>query len=164
MQEALFVRLIYWIAGVIFCAFAVERITEIINDSKLFAPLRLWLGKLALRETPSTLPNLLPFYPDYMIVRFVHGIISCSWCLSVWVSLLLCWAVPGEYFRIDFFDNILVKWFVVVGLSNASHDMFTLLYRGRVRTIDLVIKENEADVLKSIELPDEPISGDPHGN
>lgn len=48
----------------------IEAITNIITKSELFRPLRAWL-----------------FESNNRALRFVHSIIDCPYCTSVWVSL-----------------------------------------------------------------------------
>ena len=118
------------IGGWIITTLAIERTTEIINDSKFFFPLKQWLGRVALDEnTPRTISKLL--------FAFIHSIVSCSWCLSVWVSMFFCWFLPGGYFCLVAPHNILVKWLALVGASNLWHAIFRLIFRGRVITVDI---------------------------
>ena len=80
MSENIYLIIGSWLIVVL----AVERTTEIINDSKLFFPLRSFLANRALSDIDSSV---------YKFV-FFHNIISCAWCLSIWVSLLFCWLLP----------------------------------------------------------------------
>lgn len=158
MQDNLFYSLIEWIIGLTICAFAAERVTEIIRDSKLFAPFRNFLALLALTTWPSN--------KKYQVLRrilsyptgFLNAIVSCSWCLSVWVCLFFVWFVPGGYFSVNVFDNVLVKWFALCRLANFFHDLFNIVYRGRVRSIELSIKISEEspswDLEEHVSLPD----------
>jgi len=102
---------------------AVERTTEIIHTSKLFHPLRNYFATLALDDIDR--PIVKP------IANFVFSIVSCGWCLSVWVSLFFCIFLPsGSGF-------VFVRWFGLVGTSNLWHAIFRIIHLGRVFTVDI---------------------------
>ncbi len=59
-----------WILQLIAAIFLTESITNILSKSNLFKPLREFL-----------------FNSDIRILRFVHDLLDCPYCTSVWVSL-----------------------------------------------------------------------------
>ena len=122
MSQDLYIVIGSWIIIVL----AAERTTEIINDSKFFFPLRNWI---TIRSISGTWFRSL--------FLFMNDVVTCAWCLSVWVSMFFCWFLPGGYFELLAPDNILVKCIALVGASNLWHAIFRLVHRGRVITIDI---------------------------
>ena len=141
MSENVYVIIGSWIIATL----AVERTTEIINDSKFFFPLRNWLAAYALSDRPRTLTKL------YFV--FAYTVISCAWCLSVWVSLFFCWFLPGEYFLVAAAHNILVKWLALVGMANLWHRIF-----GRAMTLG--VYNGIIEVKHTVEMVDADLEGD----
>lgn len=128
---------IYEAIGIYFlCTIAVERTTEVITEGEIFAPLRSALGRLAFRDEVSPHP----------IWKWVHKLVTCSYCMSHWVSFVFTFYLPGRYF--------LINWLALVGLSNVFHAAFNLLYRGRVVAYDLTI------TMKPDDAEGEPDEGD----
>lgn len=125
MPQDLYLILSSWLLVIL----ATERTTEIIHHSKIFFPLRQWLGVRALAKTPRT--------PVKLLFMFGWGVVDCGWCLSVWVSFFFALFLPGECFQPIATGNLLVKWLAVVGLANLWHAIFQLVYRGRVLTVDI---------------------------
>lgn len=128
MSEDLYIILGCWAITVL----ATERTTEIIHESKFFFPLRNLVAQAALREGLTGTLWLLQ-----LPCKFVHAVISCAWCLSVWISLFFALFLPGEYFLRMPSDNIMIKWLALVGFANLWHAIFRLIFRGRVITIDI---------------------------
>jgi len=110
---------------------AVERVTEIITTSEVFAPIRNCVKKCAYRYSdPSEISN----YRKFLI--WVDKLISCGYCTSVWVALV---------FVLVFMDKditLIINVFAVHGLSNLYHSIFELVRRGRVNTHDLVLRHD----------------------
>jgi len=105
--------LIWW-----FFIIFVEAVTEIIVDSDFFFPIRNGLGKL-------------PFF----IGRFFAALLSCGYCLSVWVAASVAWMLPGSpssYTPIELpiwlpiwfmlIIDVMLKTFVLHRLSNIQHE------------------------------------------
>lgn len=90
--------LITWIITVL----AVERITEIIINGAIFERPRHWI----LSKN-----------------NFFSELFGCGYCMSVWVSAIFAWALPGQFFNNQYLD-IGVKIFAVHGLSNVLHELF----------------------------------------
>lgn len=118
-------------------AFVVERTTEIIVDSKLFAPLR---NYLATKAVPDNLVK------PWFIWTFLYNVISCGYCLSVWVA-----AFYTYFSRLDLCDdkysNYLVNAILLHGLSNIFHVLYMKIYRGQVKYLHLTLKEDKEDGL-----------------
>lgn len=125
MPQDIYITLGSWAIVIL----AAERTTEIINDSKFFFPMRNWLASKAMSDAPRTKFKL--------VFIFFHTVISCAWCLSVWVSMLFCLFLPGGYLQMAAGHNILVKWLALVGGANLWHAIFRLIFRGRVITVDI---------------------------
>jgi len=110
---------------------AVERVTEIITVSEVFAPVRNYIKRCAYKYSdPSKISN----YRRFLI--WVDKLISCGYCTSVWVALV---------FVLIFMDKdmtLIINVFAVHGLSNLYHSIFELIRRGRVNTHDLVLKHD----------------------
>jgi len=147
MSENIYIIIGSWILIIL----AVERTIEIISDSKFFFPLRNWLARRTLSEDATRTASKLLFI-------FLHNIISCAWCLSVWVSMLFCWFLPGEYFCVAAAHNILVKWLALVGMTNLWHRIFqramTLgVYNGIIEvkhTLKMVGSDSDEDEMSEL--------------
>ena len=80
---------------------ATEAITELVVKSEFFEPLRKWL-----------------FESTSKILNFIHRIVDCGYCFSVWASILTTFMIlQGEFGTVDFLVVILV----VHRLSNMLH-------------------------------------------
>ena len=106
---------------------AVERITEILVASKLFAPVRDKLRDINLLSTPS-----------YNVWWFLDGIFHCGYCMSVWVSIPFAF-----YNEFAISSNIIINFissvFVIHGLSNSIHVLYEFIRRGRVKYHDISV-------------------------
>lgn len=91
-------NLIIWLITVL----AVERITEIIINGAIFERPRHWI----LSKN-----------------NFFSELFGCGYCMSVWISAIFAWALPGSFFNNEYL-NIVVKIFAVHGLSNILHELF----------------------------------------
>jgi len=121
----------------------VERITEIIVASKIFAPLREAISKRAFlgpSRTPSFVPDILRNFGQ-AIISFISKVISCGYCTSVWIGLLI------SPFADKIFENAIADWLIVAiflhGMSNLYHVFYQLLQNGRVWTFDIMLKKAE---------------------
>jgi len=124
-----------WVA----CAIAAERTAEIIADSKLFAPFRNAIGRIALPSIPY----------DHKaakigggVVLWFFSLITCGWCTSVWTSAFFSLFLPGSHWSIVSgelwpIETYIVKIFCLVGLANFWHAVFRIVHRGRQRVIDI---------------------------
>ena len=91
-----------WLIAIIY----VEAATEIVVGSDLFLRFRMLVGK----------------------IPFLGKLLSCGYCLSVWVSFTVCWAVPGDIIK-NLYDSpyayvfdCFVKALVLHRLSNLFHE------------------------------------------
>jgi hypothetical protein len=101
--------LIWW-----FFVIHVEAVTEIIVDSDFFFPIRNSLGK-----APS------------FVGKFFTALLSCGYCVSVWVAASVAWMLPGSpashapiELPIEFIliVDAILKTFVLHRLSNLQHE------------------------------------------
>lgn len=88
--------IVLWIAAIIF----VEAVTELILNGEIFEKFRELMFKLS---------------------NFTGSLVSCGYCLSVWVSASIAWALPLGFFHpvVDF----VVATFVLHRLSNIFHEL-----------------------------------------
>jgi len=87
-----------------------ESITEIISKSKLFSPVLEWFFNRRKNK----------------FLNFIHDLLSCPYCLSVWVGTLV------GIFVVDIaIINPLLDWFIV-GLI--LHRLANILHNGIDRT------------------------------
>ncbi len=117
-----------WLIALILCTIVVEAVTEIISSSALFAPLHTYLGKKAIPEDPK---DCCWYW------TFLHKLFTCGYCCSVWVSLAAALLMPGSWFGIWPWDNLIIKVFLLHRISNLYHSAFELFRRGRVVTYDI---------------------------
>jgi len=110
----------------IICTVATERLAEVVTSAEIFRPLREYIEYLSHRDG---LEN--------KFMTWVHKLITCGFCFSLWSAIFFSLFLPGEYFLINATDNILVKAFALWGISNFWHTVFNLVYKGRIITADL---------------------------
>lgn len=113
--------MIEWILAIIF----VEAVTEILVDSQIFEGLRDWL---------------------YQNFEFLHKLISCGYCLSVWVAGSIAWALPGMITGY-FIPDMIIKLFVLHRASNGLHELLTRWFKRLPWTISLHKTTTNFDVL-----------------
>jgi hypothetical protein len=116
-------------AGIV--AIAVEALTEIITSSELFTWIKAPLGRRALPDDPQQL---------HWYWTMLYKLLSCGYCFSVWAAFGLAWVLPGEWFGLLPWDNLLVKWLLLHRLSNWWHIAYMLYQRGRIVPQDILLK------------------------
>lgn len=118
---------------------AVEAITEIIVDSKIFLPLRNYIAKKAMPDIPTGRNT---------IFNFLHDLISCGYCTSVWVSsfVMTLLVISGTKIFYPVINEIILVFFIH-RMSNLFHVLYQLTLRGRVNTLDIELKiKDESNV------------------
>lgn len=112
-------------------AVVVEAIVEILVDSELFAPAHKWLKRLAYPEVPSN-------STAHSFVLFIDSLVSCGYCLSVWVSGMVS-VITNDLVLIS--NNTIINWiiltFLLHRLSNLFHVLYSLIKNGRIAAIDV---------------------------
>lgn len=82
-----------------------EAITEIVSKSSLFEPLRKWF-----------------FKKNSKFFRFIHDLLDCGFCLSVWVGIIV-----GNVLLDVTIVTIWLDWFIIGLLvhkcSNVLHNL-----------------------------------------
>lgn len=107
------------------CIVAVEALTEIIVASDIATRFRTWF---------------------YNLNDFTAKLISCGYCLSVWVSMPFALVVPN-----GFTDYFILNWVISVlilhRLSNATHGVIGFITNGAVPefVLNLVHHKNGED-------------------
>lgn len=117
---------------------AVEATTEIITSSKLVGPLQ---NKWKRWTYPVHTPPRSGIIRSLMV--FVDDLWSCGYCTSVWVSAFFSLFAPHIFSNI--FINWLVSVFVLHRLANWLHVVYELLRRGRVNSLDVVLRVTESE-------------------
>lgn len=121
--------LIIWAGAVIF----VEAITEIIISSEILFRFRNFITKLN---------------------RNILGkLVSCGYCMSVWVSILIAWSLPGCITSIWLLD-VIIKIFILHRCSNVIHELFSRWFK-RLPWYVIVAKNQIDDLPDKIEVDDE---------
>jgi len=120
--------------SIILLSLAVEAVTEIITSSEIAKPVHAMIYRLAFTNPPV----------DTMATRiwsWAYKLITCGYCTSVWVSLLVCLllshTIMHEYI------NIVILVFVIHRLSNWIHVIYELVRKGRVNTLDIALSVEE---------------------
>lgn len=131
-------------------AIAVERATELVHQSKIFAPLRNWLSWLAYPAAPDDAGNIGPAPPlepfvwrenpfeqqvGRRVALFLSTMLGCGYCASVWVAAGFALFFPS-------YNNIYISWWLVKllilhGLANLYHVGYERARAGRVKTYDV---------------------------
>jgi len=115
---------------------ATEAITEIIVDSEIMEPVRSFIFLKSLTSSEPAVSTVQPW-------AFIHRLIHCGYCASVWVAMAAAMLAPWVvgYWVL----NWLVMVFVIHRLSNFFHIVLQIIKKGRVRTYDLEIKRVTSD-------------------
>ena len=121
----------------------VEAITEILTSSTLINPLqtrwRIWVYPLDGPPPNNILHNL---------GVFIDRLWNCGYCASVWVAGFFAIFAP------IIFQDKLVNWvimtFTLHRLANWLHVVYELVRRGRVNSLDIMLKitENEDGTIR----------------
>jgi len=88
----------------------IEAITNLITKSELFSPIREFL-----------------FNSNYKVLKFIHNIVDCPYCASVWVSLF-CTAM-FYLFTINTLPHILALFFIGLILHRLSNVLHFIIDR-----------------------------------
>ena len=100
----------------------IEAVTNILSKSEMFKPLRAFLFNRS----------------DNRIIKFLHEILDCPYCLSVWVSLFYITVL-----YITMYVYALSSVFIFIMLVIAFHRLSNILHH----IIDRVDKTSGYDVL-----------------
>lgn len=137
-----------FVTALVILVVSVEAITEILVSSVLLdiIGLRPWISKI-----------VLPDDGDFSNVRWyhhaLHKLLTCGYCASVWVAFCAAWAMPGDYFGLLPWNNIIIKTFVIHRFANWLHMVYELIRRGRVHTTESVMRNLiEAPIILKVEL------------
>lgn len=101
----------------------IEAITNILTKSGIFRPLRAYL-----------------FSSDNRILKFVHVVMDCSYCTSVWVGLF-CTGM-FYFYKINILPYILALFFMGLVLHRLSNVLHSIIDRIDSNHLGLD-KENE---------------------
>lgn len=114
------------IAAIILAIIATEATTEIIVDSNIFAPMREWISNKAYPEDPEKVSKRW---------LFINSLISCGYCLSVWVSLFFV-ALLNAIEPLGFVFSVILV-FSIHRLSNWLHIAYQVFKLGRVKSYEV---------------------------
>lgn len=115
------IELIYIICSILFIIINIEASTNIISKSEIFKPSRAFLFK----------------HSNYKIIKFLHELVDCPYCTSVWVSLFY---ITMLYLTKSTF---LLPIVVFIMLVIAFHRLSNILHH----IIDRIDKNSGYDVL-----------------
>ena len=90
-----------FIIKIIMLIIAAEAITEIVVKSELFEPIRKFC-----------------FESNYSALRFIHRLLDCGYCFSVWAAFFV---VLLNYLTYNYIVEIFVLGLVVHRLANVTH-------------------------------------------
>ncbi len=114
---------------------AVEALTEIIVESKLFEPIRINIKRMAYKTDE---PPLDTYFQSLLIQ--IDYLFSCGYCVSVWVSAII--SIYASYSIAD--------WLIITlfnhRISNVVHVVYELISRGRIQTLDVTIKKEQQNL------------------
>jgi hypothetical protein len=104
------------VINVILYGIIVERITEIIVDSKIFEPVR----------------NYLQTNSKNRVINFVSEMVKCGYCTSVWVAFFV-----SLFLDLGIFPNPLAAWFfdavLIHGVANFWHVLYMNTWKTKVK-------------------------------
>lgn len=129
----------------------VERLTEIIVDSKIAEPFRKAISKWASVD-PRTIDPEKPLPKSVLFKEYLSYFVKCGYCMSVWVAAAFSLAFAVPIYQSDNFYWMLIVNFVCStllyhGLANWIHVLFKRTQVGKVDVKDLkVTLEDMRDV------------------
>jgi hypothetical protein len=100
----------YWALLVIITIISIEAITGILSKSELFRPMREFL-----------------FSSNNKILKFIHTILDCPYCTSVWVSLFC--TVMLYLYIINLLPRILALFFIGITIHRISNILHFIIDR-----------------------------------
>lgn len=128
----------------IIIAIATEAISEIITSSYLTDSLRRRWKEFTYPEDQPPKDNTIQY-----IKVFIDTLISCGYCVSVWVSAILSLSVIFTSDRLNLINIPFLDWvictFVTHRVSNWVHVIYELVRRGRVQTHDIAVRMNDVE-------------------
>jgi len=128
--------MILTILTILLLIIAVEATTEIITSSKLVSPLQTkW------REWTYPIDRPPPTGIVQAVRVFIDNLWNCGYCASVWVAAFYSAFAP--IIIQEYFINWLVFVFVLHRLSNWMHVIYELMKRGRVNSLDILLRVTE---------------------
>jgi len=137
----------HWLLIVI----AVERVTELITTSEIFAPVRNYIKGHAYRYSD---PSEISKYRKLLI--WLDKLVSCGYCTSVWVSLVFVLTFIGRDI------TLVINVFAIHGLANLYHSIFELIRRGRVNSHDFVLKHDVNILDSATDAQDDAVDSNSH--
>ncbi len=117
----------------IILSITIEALTEIIVFSELFLKLRVLVSKI----NPSFLGKLL----------------SCGYCLSIWVSIPIVFFVPGHIVD-NYVIDLFIKWMILHRFSNIAHEGIRR-WITRAPFVFIIQKQDLTVIDKSIDIGEE---------
>lgn len=122
----------------LFCLLATEALTELLVDAKITTGLRAWLFHKGTIDPEHDNPNNLTWQQHFWI--FWNTVITCGYCTSVWVAMLIFYGTPKILEQPGIINSI-VNWLLVVLVlhrgSNWLHVLYSIVKKGRVRYYDV---------------------------
>jgi hypothetical protein len=129
--------------------FAVERLTEIVVESKIFEPFRKAVGQWATID-PRTIDPDKPLPRSAVIKEYVLYFVKCGYCMSVWVGAVASMAYPVSLYRhqitgtmlssaVPFIVNFVTSTLLYHGVANWLHVAFKRLQVGVVDVKDIKV-------------------------
>jgi len=139
------------IVQLVLIGFAVERMTEIIVESKIFEPIRSAIAKWATID-PTKIDPEKPLARGLVFRTYVSYFIKCGYCMSVWVGAAASIFYPFHLFTVDttygfetasklitFIVNFVTSVLLYHGAANWIHVLFKRLQVGVVDVKDIKI-------------------------
>jgi hypothetical protein len=122
--------------------FAVERLTEIVVESKIFEPFRKAIGQWATID-PRTIDPDKPLPKSAVLKEYVSYFVKCGYCMSVWIGAAASLAYPVSLYRHQLTDTILsnIVPFAVNFITS------TLLYHGIANWLHVAFKRLQVGVV-----------------
>lgn len=119
------------VINVLLLSLAVEAITEIITSSELMNPLRQRIRRLAYTSPPTDNTNTRAY-------AWLDKLISCGYCTSVWVALIVCIWFDYAIVR-DKYISVVIMAFAIHRISNWIHVLYEIVRKGRISSMELAL-------------------------
>lgn len=120
-------------------AVAVEAVTEILVTAKITDGLRNFIFRKAMPELPDDFPDYKDPPRGTVLWSFLHDLLSCGYCTSVWVAMPAAALAPWLFGW--WVVNFGVMVFVLHRLSNWLHVVYSIVKKGRIKTYDIELTQ-----------------------
>ena len=129
------------IGQLILIGLVVERLTEIIVESKIAEPIRKYISTWATID-PRFIDPEKPLPKSAVFKEYVSYFVKCGYCMSVWVGAALGIIFPFRFFDIESDARMIIVFTWLVNFM-----VTTMLYHGVANWLHVAFKRAQVGVV-----------------